>query len=86
MSKSDDELIALHLEAQDALRRFGVTPYALRCQRDLERAVVVACELDPLNGEQLDIALGLLHREAYPDAKARPTRLTTGDMVDPREG
>jgi hypothetical protein len=26
-----------------------------------------------------------LHLEAFPDAKQRPTRLTTGEMVDPRE-
>lgn len=66
------------------LRRWGVTPYTLDLQYELERALARERGISLLPGEQLDAALDQLHIQAFPDPKDRPPRMTAGDTVDPR--
>jgi hypothetical protein len=63
-----------HRELQAALAHYGVTPYTLDLQYDLERALARegVSLLDP---ERLEAAMAALHLQTYPEAKGRPTRL-----------
>jgi hypothetical protein len=80
---ANDELVSLYRDWQAALRRWGGDSYIAE---DIFLRMIKRIEPDPcLDNAQFEAALEQLHLDAYPDAKGRPARLTTGEVADPRE-
>ena len=82
--KSDDELVAMHIEAQ-ALMVHGETPAAVDAWVDLLREVRTSLDVDCWDRDLIDIILDQIHCRAYPDASVRPARLVIEGGGDPRE-
>jgi hypothetical protein len=78
-----DELLVQYRELQDALARFGVTPYTRNLSLELKMRVCRELDIaDPFT--ELEPALDQLHLKAFPDPGGRPPRLVGDVMPDPR--
>jgi hypothetical protein len=71
---SDEELVSLHREVQQALVA-GVTPHSTRLQIRLEKALCRELDLDVFDHDMLEHMFDAVHEMVFEDAATRPARL-----------